>query len=235
MSTLLSNNNRILDTIRPDPLTDLHALQFDGSANSYGSSATLTIGTEASIEIFFKPTTVDATIRFIFGFGTSGSADRFYVTTSAANKIVVQTRTTVGGVLYTTTGTTTIVANTLYHVCATYSSVDLKVRLYVNGVEEANTTIVSNSIGNRILQIAGTGAGSSISILDNARFYTRKLSAAEVADHYIGVFSDNTSLSVNWKMDTGFGTGISDMSGNNFHCDLMSTSTISWVTRLVDF
>jgi hypothetical protein len=221
--------------INSQSLSDLHALQFDGTNTSIVISNTITLGSELSIECFIKVNVLSGT-DYICGFGTSGSADRFYFTTTSSNKIQFNVRSTATATLYSVTSTSTIVAGTVYHLCGTYSDTEGKIRLYINGVQEGgDVAVVVGTISPRVLALGGQAIGIFEGVIDNFRFYRRQLTSTEVSEHNSGIYSNNTDLCVHWNFDNIIGFGIPDLSGNNIHGRFTDSTSVLVVNRLVNF
>jgi len=93
----------------------------------------------------------------------------------------------VAGVLDVATSNTTVVANKWYHVVGTYDGT--KVRLYVNGVEDATPqdqtgTINTGTTNSMFLMGDENGTNLFSGIVDDVRIYSRALSADEVYSLY---------------------------------------------------
>lgn len=81
-------------------------------------------------------------------------------------------------------GSTTLALNTWHHVAGTWDG--SKVRIYVNGVLDAAPTVLAAPIGTdtRAVYLGGRIGSTDVTngVLDDVRFYSRCLTAAEVAD-----------------------------------------------------
>jgi len=104
-----------------------------------------------------------------------------------------------------------------HHFIGTYNKLTQEKKLYVDGVLRS-TTSPSGSIN------ADTGPVFVArreccndyfdGIIDEVRIYNRALSDAEVAEHYKGVYSDNSGLVGYWSFNEGSGDTAYDGSGN---------------------
>lgn len=242
MTKILTNNNRVLHTVRRTPtLDDLHALQFVGTNRNslvYSpNSSLLNITTAGSLECWIYKTS-NASLKQFIGQGSTGNQAFFLYGNSGAIQARVGNGTTSALPAFANS------INTLYHVCLTYDASDSggMVRLYSNGVEVNNAPLTgpieltadkSFSIGG--LKANGITGRNYIGTIDNARLYNRCLTPTEVAEHYTGVFNDDSGLLINWNLDNVTDYGVPDMSGNNFHGVIADTAQVTVVNRLVDF
>ncbi|TAN34011.1 LamG domain-containing protein [Patescibacteria group bacterium] len=124
------------------------------------------------------------------------------------------------------TGTTTLNANTWYHVAAVRNGDNAYV--YVNGAQDgtASGLAARNAASSKNLQIGVENGGSYFpGSLDDVRVYNRALSAAEVKQLYQATKSNFTKAPVRkqlvgwWTMDSGDinGTKVYDKSGQQNH------------------
>ena len=166
------------------------------------------IPNHSSIAISEKDFSIELIAKFYSGHFTSGDGE--YLTTWSNsnpsngyefffqndNFHGIKIKTSSG--FYSATGTTEFTNNNFYHIVATYSADDKKLKYYVNGVIEGQTTLVGNivtqtsdiSIGGRGASFtAGTGeSGIAVGrdfILDEFALYKKTLSGTEVLNRYI--------------------------------------------------
>ena len=83
-------------------------------------------------------------------------------------------------------GSTTLSANTWYHITGIYDGADIKV--YVNGVEDGthNVGSITGTANNENLQIGGRSDSTDMfdGFIDDVRIYNRALSADEIQKIY---------------------------------------------------
>lgn len=118
--------------------------------------------------------------RDVSGLGSTSSAWRIRINSSKIQFLLWHTGLT------TLTGSTTIIANTKYHVAVTYDGVNMKI--YLNGVQDA-TSAQSGAVRAVNTQItigdlAATG-GQFVGVLDEAAFYGTALSSTRLAAHAV--------------------------------------------------
>lgn len=110
-----------------------------------------------------------------------------------------------------------------HHFVGTYDSIAKVKKIYVDGILRS-TTNPSGSIKADTGPIhIGHSEGSSIGsnhfkgAVDEVRIYGRALTAAEVQEHYQGIFNNENNLAGLWHFDEGAGNSASDSSnaGNN--------------------
>ena len=99
----------------------------------------------------------------------------------------IQMQASIGGTIYLVTSATTLTTNTWYSVVGTYDGNIFK--LYINGVQDANTTSISGSITsyNTPVQVGRWGTQGSQYLNGKvalAQIYNRALSATEVQQNF---------------------------------------------------
>ncbi len=153
---------------------------FDGT-NDYIEVPSISINSSFSIDLFCNLNNLSTTYVLIgkygggsydFWLGVTGSRFRFSI--SMPNKIEPQT--------------STVLANTWYHVTAVYNSSLLTASIYLNGVlsQTSNgSSAFQNPPGNYAIGAFGAGGGFYIpGFLACHKYYNRVLSAAEVLQNY---------------------------------------------------
>ena len=166
------------------------------------------IPNHSSIAISEKDFSIELVAKFYLGHFTTGDGEylttwanssplngyEFYFNGDSSHGIKIKTSSGT----YSATGTTELINDTFYHIVATYNTDDKKLKYYVNGAIEGQTTLAGNivtqtsdiSIGGRGAKFtAGTGA-SAIAvgrdlIFDEFAIYKKTLSATEVLNRYI--------------------------------------------------
>jgi len=108
----------------------------------------------------------------------------------------------------------------------------IRLEVFINGVSVGADSFDAVAIKTAptlgiLLSTRTAAANRKRQILDGVRFYTRRIAAAEAADHYNGLYTDNTGLTINLPCDEGSGDIANDTSGNGNHCTLVAGPT--WV------
>ncbi len=129
---------------------------------------------------------------------------------------------------------TNILDNKWHQVVTTYDGSGLAsgAKLYIDGnpISSNNAGSFSSSMLNgstvnigRDTRNGGYFPGS----IDEVRIYARELSAAEVSEHYQGIFSNNTNLRGLWHLKEGTGQTVADDSGNANNGTLGADATVA--------
>lgn len=205
-----------------------HALDFDGS-NDKATTSTLSgyttnepLTLESWIKVPVTPTTQQLIIEDNDGF-------RMRMQTTSAGKVNIALGTTIntGGV----SSTTSLAANTWYHVAGTWDG--SKIRVFVNGTLEgtlAYTGSVPAPSGITFGQLpAGSynfsGSLDEVRISDTVRYTNNFTPAANP-------FTKDSNTVGLWHMDEGTGTSLTDASGNSNTGTLAaSTAAPTWLTN----
>ena len=136
-------------------------------------------------------------------------------------------------------GETSVTDGEWHHVVATSDGTGSDgIRLYVDGMQEATTTIQDGLGANTILSNVPLTIGSRDNggvpfdgEIDNARVYSRALGAQEIErlyeQHLTFKATDKTNLTGYWSFDEGTSTGVGDFSINS--SDGSFTGDPSWV------
>ena len=166
------------------------------------------IPNHSSIAMSEKDFSIELIAKFHEGHFTTGSGEylstwansspangyEFYFNGAASHGIKIKTSSGV----YSATGTSTFGPGNFYHIAATYNTDDKKLKYYVNGIMEGQTTLAGNivtqtddiSIGGRGAKFtAGTGESGIATgrdfIFDEFAVYRKTLTDAEVLSRYI--------------------------------------------------
>jgi hypothetical protein len=118
------------------------------------------------------------------------------------------------------------VAGTVYHLVGVYDGAT--VRLYRDKIASSPGALVGAVIDTGVPLSVGT-AGDCV--VEDLRIYSRVLSAAEIAEHYDGIFRDESGLVGHWPFDDGIGTTATDVTLNANHGTLANGA--SWVADLM--
>jgi hypothetical protein len=211
------------------------ALLFNGSSK-YVQANTVTLNTpNLSMESWVRVTafkTVFPYITSVMGVedGNNAAMLRFGDATVAANRL--QFVLTVGTTQYKVTSLGSFNANTWYHVAGTFDGTTM--RLYVNGVLDNSTAASGTAAGTgtfmlgRNYEAQRTLNGS----LDEARVWTRTLSATEIAASPCQVSATAAGLEAYWRLNEGTGTVANDLTGRGHTGTLMGMTNTDWSTAI---
>ena len=122
----------------------------------------------------------------ILSLGADGSSTLFEMCIYGT-KITIIWGNFVGALLTSTQGTTVMATGQWYFMCATNAGGSAS-KTYLNGVQEAATSIYTPNTSNTILTIGSSGRPASINKfagdISQAKLYLRELSAAEILQCY---------------------------------------------------
>lgn len=204
-----------------------------GAWVSVADSPALDIIDDLTVEFWVKPKVGVTGYATQFAYkGTPGSASSqfacyFFGTTSGEDK-VLRFYGSPGGAWQAISPSLVLALDALYHVVFRWNSVTGGT-LHVNAVSQGAAVGAGAGtlpINADELILALSGGGSDI-VLDGVRIYSRRLSDAEVTDHYRGAFANETGLVGYWDFDDGAGTVATDLSGYGNHGTLVGGPT--WV------
>jgi hypothetical protein len=132
--------------------------------------------TNFTAEAWVKPTLIDGNAHIFIQQNDGTGTGRTFLAIGSANKFY----TFLGGSALS--GTTTVSANTWYHVAVTWDGAAL--RLFVNGVEEASASAsIVNADGTMILGTGKSGVLPYQGVMDDVRFWTRALCKEELLNN----------------------------------------------------
>jgi hypothetical protein len=153
------------------------ALGFDGSDDQVNLPFLFDPGaTNFTAEAWVKPTLVDGNAHIFVQQNDGTGTGRTFLAIGSANKFY----TFLGGSALS--GTTTVSANTWYHVAVTWDGATL--RLFVNGAEEASASAsIVNADGTMILGTGKSGVLPFQGAMDEVRFWTRALCKEELLNN----------------------------------------------------
>ncbi len=148
-----------------------------------GVTAPVTASTQSyTIEGWFRPTGSVAPRALIGRLDATDNWVHVLLINSSSKFQFIVNGTVTGSVV----GTTTVMPDTTYHVVATLEA-NGRIRLYINGMEEGVSALVTTPISGTYWQagIAGSGGGSPFyGHMDELAFYPTALSASQVWSHY---------------------------------------------------
>lgn len=160
------------------------AMTFNGTNQRVAlNSASWMDVSNITLEAIVKPTSISA-IGSILDRDSSGTAPRiFQFRITAAGKFEVIFWDTTGA-LWTTTGTTTLVAGNTYHLAATHDGSITK--LYVNGkLDQTQAHVGTMQVGTRNFGVGANAATYQFfnGVIDEVAWYDTALSADTIAEH----------------------------------------------------
>lgn len=208
-----------------------YALEFDGTDTyvEVADSPSLDIIEQITIEAWIYPHTVDIQTpdwRTIIAKLASYAEAYGFLTTQLQNEVCFYIQT--GGVARLVSfGCLDIQKDAWNHIVGTFTMAPGdNMFLYHNGEIKVYGEVSHGTIGTSDLPLLIGGVNyhspgkSSYApyhfdgIIDEIRIYNRVLTAAEVQEHYNGIFNDETGLAALWHLNEGFGTETADGSGN---------------------
>jgi len=202
-------------------------LDFDGVDDAVNIGNILSGGaTQLSAEAWVY-TRTGGDDRVVAKSASSGPGSSSYIFSLAIAGTTVRVRLLTSGPYSWDGGTISL--NTWHHIAFTYDGSN--VRIYIDGAETASAptsgslpaSSVTGYIGNNSPGVPRYWNG----FIDEVRIYRRSLSADEVAQHYLGVFIDESDIEGLWHFDDGSGPTATDSSGNSNHGTLNGPT---WVT-----
>ncbi len=214
------NNPAILCYGRGIPTS--YALQFDG-VDDYISTPLAISQNNASIECWIRNPLIatgafilrsDANVRTYLNLGSPG------VLTYTKGNPAVQI------------GNAPINATDPHHVVMTWrlDTGVLKASFYVDGIAIATDVVFTDSTPGTYLTLGGfntSGTQNAAVVMDAVRVYNRTLSAAEVAQRYLGSYASEANLLAFYPFGEGIGNVAADNSGNGNTATL--TNGPAWV------
>jgi hypothetical protein len=218
--TLTDSNNGSMGSNVWEPGKFGSAIRFDGvndqvSTNNGNSVKGLTAYT---IEAWVKPSVLDGVRRTIFDEPVNGSSNsRIKLTIDTDNRFLFAGRDTDAGTFTNwVDSTTTLSADTWYHVVAVFDSVTDVHRLYLNGQLQTGSVAaaaVSNTDPNYTPRIGGRGVLGQEEpfkgLIDTVRIYNY----ARTQEQVMWTFNQGAPVGW-WKLDEDSGTTAFDASGN---------------------
>lgn len=176
----LNNNPTISGILSLIVATFNGTTQTATSASLFGSSGSYA----RTLMAWVKPSSVANSA--ILSLGTDGSSTLFEMCIYGT-KITIVWGNFIGSLLQSTQGTTVMATGQWYFMCATNAGGSAS-KTYLNGVQEAATSIYTPNTSNTILTIGASGRPSAINNfagdISQAKLYLRELSAAEILQCY---------------------------------------------------
>ena len=177
------------------------ALNFDGT-NDYVTTSLDTLLTD-TIEVWFRPS--DNNCRGIVGYNTCPTFDAYQQTIGRKTDGTIFFYVFDGGAKFIY-GSTVTQSNQWSQAVAIRDGGTNTSKLYVNGIYQGQVSESSWGGGTFKIGAAAWYSGPSGTayfngIIDEVRVYSRVLSPTEIAEHYQGVFKDETGLVGHWSFD----------------------------------
>ncbi len=212
-------------------------LRFDGKDDyvEIGHNPTLDFGPQDfTIELWVKPG-LNSGIKNLIQ-KTQFSPETAYTIRFKNNDVVLFS--SVNGTYFSSGYSSKgIVSNNRWHHILGIIDRESGMYIYVDGNMAANSTDKPRDLSNTANLKIGYNKWQDnyfSGLIDDVRIYDRALSAAEVAEHYSGVYANDTGLVGRWDFDEGSGTTAVDSSGNGndgtLGGDGEGTDLPSWVS-----
>ncbi len=211
-----------------------HAISFDG-VDDYVNIPLATSPTAYTVEMWVKPASTSDAV--IFERTNDGGPE-----TAFSHELDIKDgkfqHYLFDGNSWSILGTTSVVANTWYHVAITAAN-DGMMRLFVNGVEEGTAVSIGTlwTDGNRyVLNGYRTSAGviQYSGLVDELRIWNLQRSQVQISGSMNSQLAGNESgLLAYWNCDEGTGTTLYDQTNNTYNASLVNgTAFVTDVTPL---
>jgi hypothetical protein len=195
--------------------TQGYSLDFDG-VDDYAVASNEITAYPFTFESWVKIDTIVGALTFL-SINDSANGSRYFLIDTSSAKFRITARNTTSTV---TTGTTTIVANTWYHLAGVFASATDR-RLYLNGVLEASDTssvTFTNVITNQVLfglQRTLTPNNYLDGKLSDVRIWNTARTETEILDNYNKrLIGNETGLVGYWKLSEGISAVAKDFTSN---------------------
>ncbi len=121
-----------------------------------------------------------------------------------------------------------LVANTWYHLAATYNGSEMKI--YINGALDASQAATGTLAANGVFALGRNYDDSRIlnGSLDEVRAFTRALTPAEVLGTPCQIAPTTAGLEAYWRCDEGSGLATSDATGHGHNGTLVNMTPTDW-------
>ena len=207
------------------------ALLYNGSTK-YVDTGTINLsGAALTLECWVKVNAFKTTFPYISSLvGTEGSGAlamlRLGDANLAANK--VQFVLNVNGADTKLASNQALVANTWYHLAATYNGSEMKI--YINGALDATQAAFGTLAANGVFALGRNYDDSRIlnGSLDEVRAFTRALAPAEVLGTPCQIAPATAGLEAYWRCDEGSGLATSDATGHGHNGTLVNMTPTDW-------
>ncbi|UCE39293.1 MAG: LamG domain-containing protein [Thermoplasmata archaeon] len=214
------------------------ALSLDGLDNyvNCGNDASLAITGSLSIEAWIKPNVATDKYQIVSKWDNVAGGRSYWLDIGQNNlRFYISSDGSSGdGIAYT------INAGQWQHVVGTFRDSDNLLSLYINSANVISKTSTQNSIYSSsvdvligALHVTGSPGRFFDGLIDETRIYSRALTAAEIQEHYNGIFNNNADLAGLWHFDDASDNIATDSSSNNNHGILLPSGP-TWTTGIVD-
>ncbi|MDQ2773163.1 MAG: PKD domain-containing protein [Bacteroidota bacterium] len=210
------------------------ALLYDGSTK-YVDAGTLNLsGAALTLECWVKVNAFKTAFPYIsslVGMEASGVTALLRLGDASLAASKVQFVLNVNGADTKVPSNTALVANTWYHLAATYDGVEMKI--YINGALDASQIASGPLAANGIFALGRNYDDSRIlnGSLDEVRVFTRALTATEVAASPCQIAPATAGLEGYWRCDEGSGLATSDATGHGHNGTLVNMTPTDWSTN----
>ncbi|MDO7845870.1 LamG-like jellyroll fold domain-containing protein [Hymenobacter sp. M29] len=210
------------------------SLSFDGVSKYVDAGVINLSGAAMSLECWVKPTTFKAASPFIsslLGMEDGGSNTAMLrIGDAGIDPSQVQFVLQVGATTRKVTSVARLTAGQWTHLAGTYDGTSLK--LYVNGVLDNSLAATGNVVANAAFTLARNYAAPRglDGRLDEARAWTRALTAAEIAANACSVAGTSTGLAGYWKLNDSPNLTTADASGRGHTGTLTNMGPSDWST-----
>jgi hypothetical protein len=207
--------------------TQGYSLDFDG-VDDYAQAVNEITAYPFTLETWVKFDVVGTTQNIVAISDSTVGSKAFQLRKNTSNNIVLRSQGFV-----TTTGTSTVPANTWVHVAGVFET-DTNKMLYVNGVLEATQTsnVAFNTSSDEVvfgIASSFTTADSLDGKLSDVRVWNTSRTATEILDNYEQrLIGNETGLVGYWKLDEGNSTAAKDFTSNANDASLINGT--SWNT-----
>ena len=221
-----------ITVVTPPPAGSNTALLFDG-VGKYVDAGTINLSPSGfSLECWVKVNAFKTASPFISGVigiedgGINGAQIRLGDANLTGDRPQFVMNT--GALARKLTATSTLAANTWYHLAATYDGAAM--RLYINGVLNASLNASTTPTANAAFSFGRTYANSRCldGSIDEVRVWQRALTAAEILANPCIVPTNAPGLEGYWKCNEATGVLAQDLTGHGHTGNLVGMNSSDW-------
>ncbi len=235
LGTTTQTRASYITVVTPPPTGGNTALLFDG-ASKYVSTGTINLsGPALTLECWVKANTFKAASPFIssiMGIEDGNNTAQIRLGDAGITADRPQFALTVNGGTRKLNATSTLTANTWYHLAATYDGAVM--RLYINGVLDGSLTIAGTAVANAGFAVGRNYANSRAldGSIDEVRVWKRALTAAEILANPCDVPANSPALEGYWKFNEATGAVTQDLTGNGHLGTLIGMGPTDWTAMV---